>query len=347
MCWVLCDVRSRTCVAAAKGTGYTSPGLWARGRKGTACPEAFSLKAMAYSLKNHVDRHRRIARVMFLWAFLLLVAPGCSLKMPSWPARAWINGYQEAETLAHQRGTGMIICYRDTPPAREDKMLGTTRAALAQDSKHDYVGCILNKSYAWDRNYVAQFGVDRSPALIALHPDGTYQAHVGLLDFDGTRDFLAQANPPGRKPKWNRFLHYEPRYRWIHSLEQGQAIAKQSGRSMLVVYDRLWSKDRGRVMRMFSKPAVYRRFSSMVHVHVRQDWSLSEQVTTPYGTLRLPAIVIAKPDGRHQVLEVPDRYEAIIRFADKAGHPAREKASHASESRESDQTAGTTSLGSE
>lgn len=210
----------------------------------------------------------------------------------------------------------MIICYHNTPPNRLDQMLKTTRDAIAVDSKSNYVGCVLAKTYAWDRKYVAQFGVDRSPALIVLHPDGTFHSHVGFLNFGGIQEFLAGADPPGTAPQWNPFLHRNPRYAWLSSTEEAEAIAKESNRSMLIVFYRRWSKDLRSIKRMLRKPAVYRRFSEMVHVRSSRFWSYSEVLDTQYGTLQLPAIVIARPDGTYRVLEVPRSYDAIIRFAD-------------------------------
>lgn len=269
-------------------------------------------------IPNMSDRHRCVALIVAMAAPFLLLAPGCAIKLPEWHAHTWINGYQPAETLASEHGTGMVICYCDTPPNRPDKMLEAARDAIVNDSKSNYVGCVLTKTYAWDRKYVAQFGVDRSPAIIVLHPDGTYHAHVGLMDAQGVQGFLATANPPGSAPKLNRFLHREPRYTWVSSPEEAETIAKESDRSMLIVYYRRWSDDLQRVDEMLREPSLFRRLSKMVHQRSSSGWSTSDVLETKYGKLKLPAIVIARPDGTYHVLEVPLGYEAIIRFADSA-----------------------------
>jgi len=274
-----------------------------------------------------------------LIASCLPVAPGCALKQAAWESDAWVNGYESAEKRASERETGMVICYRDTAPNRPDKMIEATRDAIVEDSKSDYVGSVLAKSHAWDRKYVAQFGVDRSPAIVVLHPDGTYHAHVGFLDATGVKDFLASANPPGNAPKWNPYLHREPRYTWLGSIDEAKTIARDLNRSMLIVFHRPWSDDMHRLNQMLKKPAAYRRFSQMVHVRSGSPWSFSEVAETAYGTLHLPAIVIVTPDGSYRVLENPSGYEAIIHFADNT-EPNHE--SHATTT-----TPATTALGSQ
>ncbi len=254
---------------------------------------------------------------LVLGAIILPLANGCAIDQAAWEPDTWVNGYQEAETRASEHETGMIFCYRDTAPNRPDQMIEAARDAIANDVKSDYVGSVLTKSYARDRKYVAQFGVDRSPALVVFHPDGTYHAHVGFLDARGVQDFLASATPPGNSPIWNAFLHREPRYNWQQSTEQAETIASESNRSMLIVYHRPWSDDFQRLDRMLKNPAVFRRFSKMVHVRSGSAWSIASTAETKYGTLQLPALVIVEPSQNYRVLEGPSSYEAMIRFADK------------------------------
>lgn len=265
-------------------------------------------------------------------AFLLSLAigTGCAVKLPAWQENQWINGYESAEILASERGTGIVFCYRDAPANRPDATLRAACDVIADGSRSDYVRCVLAKDYSPDRKYVAQFGVDRSPALIVLHPDGTYHAHTGLMGSEGVGDFLANANPPGKTPSWNPFVHREPRYAWLTSTEEGEAAARAMNRPILIVFHRPWSNDLQRLRRMLREPAVFRRFSEMIHVRSGSLLSFSDAAETKYGTLQLPAIVIAQPDGTHRVLELPNSYDAIIRFADNTETNGDARATEAS-----------------
>ncbi len=64
------------------------------------------------------------------------------------------------------------------------------------------------------------------------------------------------------------------------------------------------------------------RFSDMVHCRIRLAGFSADAFISPYGALKLPAIVIAYPDGTHHSLEFPTSTEAIVRFADRC-HRAR------------------------
>ena len=44
---------------------------------------------------------------------------------------------------------------------------------------------------------------------------------------------------------------------------------------------------------------------------------------TPFGTVRIPALVVVDADGNHHVLEIPTSYEAIVRFGDRLAQPDR------------------------
>lgn len=253
---------------------------------------------------------------LIVGAMLISIALGCTIDQTAWEDGAWVNGYQEAETRASQLGTGMVICYRDTPTNRPDSMVQATRDVVADDVKSEYVGGILSKSHAWDRKYVAQFGVDRSPAIIVLHPDGTYHAHVGFLDPSGVQDFLASATPPGNAPHWNTFLHRNPQYTWQPSMELAEKIATDSNRSMFILYHRPWADDLQRLDRMLKNPAVYRRLAKMVHFRSGAPWTFENEIDTEFGKLKLPAVVLVQPNNDFRVLEDPSGYELIIRLAD-------------------------------
>ena len=251
--------------------------------------------------------------------FSLASSNGCA--STSGRIQRWINGnwaadYQSAERLARESNTGILILYTDIDLTRDDPMREAVKNKAAGGGTKDYVRCVLFRDNEPDRRYVAQYGVDRPPAMILAHPDGTYHARVGTLSEEGVAQFIAEANPPGLKPQLNPFIPRESNYAWITSFETARQAARESGRSMIVVLDRWMTRDWSRLRPMLDRREVHTRFADMVHCRPGSLWSLAGSVADHLGVRHLPAIVIVDPDGTARVLELPASYESIIRFAD-------------------------------
>jgi hypothetical protein len=237
-------------------------------------------------------------------------------------AKHWIAGdlaadYQAAERLARESNTGILILYTNIDLTREDAMRAAVKGAASGDAGK-YVRCVLFRDNEPDRRYVAQYGVDRAPALIVVHFDGTYHARSGHMSAEQTADFLASATPPGSRPKLNPFIPRESNYAWNSHFESAERVSRASGRPMLVVLNRWMTRDWRKLRAMLERREVYARFADMVHCRPGSLWSSSASAAARFGVKNLPALVIVEPDGNAQALELPASYEAIVRFADGA-----------------------------
>ena len=258
---------------------------------------------------------------MTIVAIELALGGGCASSINR--ARHWIVGgmeadYQTAERQARQSGTGILILYANIDLTREDPMREAVKAAAARSNAKGYIRCVLFRDNEPDRRYVAQYGVDRCPAVILVHPDGTYHARSGTMSAEQVADFLAAATPPGSIPKLNPFILREPSYAWNSDLQAAERIARESGRPMLVVLDRWMTRDWRKLRAMLERREVYSRFAEMVHCRPGSLWSSAGSAAARFGVKSLPALVIVQPDGSAKALELPSSYESIVHFADAA-----------------------------
>jgi len=212
----------------------------------------------------------------------------------------------------------MLLFFRAVDQSRPDPTLDALRSTPLKQQTAQYVLCSLYRSYEPDRRYVAQYGVDRAPALIVMHGDGTYHARTGVTSAAQISEFLAAAQPPGAAPVLNPYIPRETNYVWHSSLESAEAAAQQKGQSILIVFDRWWSRERRTLEKLLERREVYSRFADMVHCRPGSILGLDDQSMARFGVMNLPALVVVHPDGSHHVLELPTSYESIVRFADRA-----------------------------
>ena len=248
----------------------------------------------------------------------LMLATGCSSTWSRWRPNGWHADYSAAEARMAESGSEMLIFFRAVDQDRPDPTFDALRSAPLKQQTAKYVLCSLYRSYEPDRRYVAQYGVDRAPALIVVHGDGTYHARTGLTSAAQISEFLAAAQPPGGKPVLNPHIPRDVNYVWHSSLESAETAAQKTGQSILIVYDRWWSRDRRKVEKLLEHREVYSRFAGMVHCRPGSILGGDHQSMARFSVVNLPALAVVHPDGSHQVLELPTSYEAIVRFADRA-----------------------------
>jgi hypothetical protein len=85
---------------------------------------------------------------------------------------------------------------------------------------------------------------------------------------------------------------------------------------MVVVFYRTLSRDWARLEPLLNRHEVSVRLAPMVHCRIGLMRFLADAYITRFGALKLPAMVIAHPDGTYNALELPTSYEAIARFVD-------------------------------
>jgi hypothetical protein len=230
----------------------------------------------------------------------------------------WAADYETAERRVHETGRELLILYQESRPGARYPVEEALKEEALSKRIDGYVRCKLIKSYEPDRRYVAQFGVDRAPALILVHGDGTYHARAGTMSAADITAFLNEARPPGNRPVVNPYILRRARYDWHRTMEAAEEAASRSRKPILIVYHQSLTSDWRTLRKLLGRQEVYRRFADMVHCRIGVlTFSAVNQVPR-FGTLKLPAIVIARGDGTYDVLELPTSYEAIVRFADNA-----------------------------
>lgn len=271
---------------------------------------------------HRIPARRQRSRLRGLCLIAWLLNTGCSMPLVGSQASRWLADYDAAESAMHESGRPLLIVFKNNRKGAPDSVEAVLRSERFADFSDRCVCCVLQRSYEPDRRYVAQFGVRRAPALIVVHTDGTYHARSGALSAQEVKEFLAQAKPPGAKPRINPLIPREPRYAWYDTLAEAKTVASKTNRSMLIVYHRALTDDWPRLEKLLRRREVFVRVGDMVHGRVATVNLWSDKQETPFGTLRLPCIVIVLADGTYESLERPTSYERIVRFLDSVDRDA-------------------------
>ncbi len=260
---------------------------------------------------------------VLLWLLVAGVAgAGCASMPLNLGANRWAADYDSAEARVQETGRPLLIYFTNASTPRKDSTRRLLNRPAVRERTHDFVRCILFRSYEPDRRYVAQYGVARAPALIVVHRDGTYHAQSGPMSEKQVLDFLARTQPPGADPVLDPHLPRRPDYRWHETIEAAEVESKRSGQPILLVFDRRFSGDWRKLRGLLQSREVYTRAADWVHCRVTSWNAFGGTYISRYGTLKLPAIVAADPQGGYSVLEMPTSSEAIARFLDRAGKDA-------------------------
>lgn len=266
---------------------------------------------------------KQIARTGSLYAaaMALLFSIGCTGSLDRWVPGVWVADYEAAEQHIAETGRPMLIHYEKGSHQADKSSDAVLNSSLVKRLSANHVRCRLFRSFEPHRRYVAQFGVDRAPALIVVHRDGTYHSRVGLMSSAEAATFLVNAQPPGAKPRIDPYLPRSPRYHWHQRIEEAERTAQRAQAPVLIVFHRTLTSDWARLERILTRREVHTRFANLVHccVGVLNPWS--KAYITRFGALKLPAIVLLRRDGTFEVLELPTSYAAVALFADAALGP--------------------------
>lgn len=250
---------------------------------------------------------------------LAVVAGGCASLSPKRLTRHWwVTDYDTAERRARERAAEMVIYFSEDRIGTRDPLQEVLKDKALRRQLRDYVCCRLYKSHEPDRRYVAQFGVDRAPAWIVVHADGTYHQSQGPSGPEEISAFLAASSPPGRPPVINPLIPYEARYAWLEDLALAERMSEERGTPLLVVYYRRLAGDWAALERILKPREVFSRAGDMVHCRLGTPLPWMERFITGFGVLRLPALVVVRRDGGFEVLEKPLSAEAVARFLEEA-----------------------------
>jgi len=118
----------------------------------------------------------------------------------------WLNDYVAAELRQQRSQRDLLIFYKDYLDVTSGDVHTALNSPEVKTMTGDMVRCILVTDYEPDRAYVAQFGVQRAPALIIVRTDGTYHARVGPMSADDIVGLLASATEPGKTPNRDPYI---------------------------------------------------------------------------------------------------------------------------------------------
>ncbi|MCH7592505.1 MAG: hypothetical protein IH989_06985 [Planctomycetes bacterium] len=96
------------------------------------------------------------------------------------------------------------------------------------------------------------------------------------------------------------------------------------------MYHRTLSRDWRRLKKILDRHEVCLRLNDLIHCRIALPGFSRETAITPFGALRLPAMVIVRPDGQHVVLELPTSHESVVHFAESALSPDAPRAANPS-----------------
>jgi len=273
-----------------------------------------------------IARHRSVdwrfaAGISFICG-LLAGCTGATGRWASWSPDGWVADYDTAEARVRDGGQPLLIYFKsDRAPSRDPIRTALDQPMLPRRIDR-YVRCTLFRSYEPDRRYVAQFGVERAPALIVVHPDGSYHATSGHLEASGIASFLAGAAPPGRVAAYDPHIPRRPREDWLESLDVAEQVVRATDRPLLVVYARRFCSDWGRMRRLLDRAELVHRLTELVRCRIEVGTPFTDATITPFGALKLPAMVLARPDGTFDTLEMPTSLESVARFVDRSTNPS-------------------------
>jgi hypothetical protein len=235
-----------------------------------------------------------------------------------WPDGVWVADYERAEELAAESRQGILYLYtaldRTRPDDLRDHLADPTRRGVASG----YLPALLFQRNENDRRYAAQFGVQRAPAVIVVHPDGTYHSTHGRLSPESATQFLSQSSPPGAAPDWNPLIARRIGYAWHRDWAPAQAASQRTGRPIFVVLERWMSRDWDQLGPMLERREVQTRTVGMIPCRPSTMWSSSAGVAAKLGVTKWPAVAIVPVEGEAMILEMPNSYEAIVRFIDRS-----------------------------
>lgn len=213
----------------------------------------------------------------------------------------------------------MLIFYKAPLDRQSSLMEDVLEHGRAQPLLAGKTLCMLVNEYPPHRKYVAQYGVAQPPALVLVHPDGTYHRYDGPADLQHIGDFLVSAKAPGDRPKLSPQIPRTIDYRWEGNFEEAQAKAQRQNRELLIVYKWWLSGESTELIATFdSRPEVARHFTETVNCLLDMDYLPNRIHVRKYGVTQVPALVLVHRNGTYHAHTGPMSADQIVRFVSQA-----------------------------
>lgn len=228
----------------------------------------------------------------------------------------WSLSFDDAERQARRLEQPLLVVYKDAFDTKSAAVQDILLSPSIQPLLKNKVLVVLTTEYPPDRRIVAQYGVTRAPAVVLIHPDGTYNALTEVSTPEVLESFLDRSKPPGltpsTHPQVSRTLDYAE---WEGIYENAVARAQRQNRELLIVYKWWLSAESTDLLSTIqNRPDVARHFAPTVNCLLDYDYAPNREHMRRFGVTTYPAIVRVSRGGSYQVLSGPMNPQDITRF---------------------------------
>ena len=211
-----------------------------------------------------------------------------------------IADFDTALRVAAQQDKELFIYYQSWLSPDCGQMQDCVRSPSVQQALSNKIACILDESYEPYQRVVAQYDVDRYPAVILIHRDGTYHRRIGLLNEQQILNFLEISQPPGRPPLINPQIPRQVDLQWQADYEAAFELAREQGRRVFIFYKSVISvESTDMLFNVFQTPAVAAHFDGTVNCLLDWGYPPNRDLMARYGINDVPAVVMVNPNGTY------------------------------------------------
>lgn len=233
---------------------------------------------------------------------------------------AWVYTFNEAERIARPKEQPILLFYRDHLDVRSARINEALEQPETMRLIEGYVPCSLISAYDPNRRYVAQYGVLAPPALIVIHPDGTYHALQDVDDPVKIRAFISSAKPPGLKPSIDQAIPRPTDFliRAEGTYETAVDLAQRQNRKMMILYKWWLDADSNELITRMSRPEIASRCTETINCVLDWDFTPNRKHVAKYGVTKFPTIIVVHQDGSFQKREGLGNVQEIASFLSTA-----------------------------
>ncbi len=255
----------------------------------------------------------RPAAGVAILAAVLTAGVGC--------APQWVYTFVQAENRAKPAEKPILVLYRNHLEPDSTRLMEAVNDPRILRLTEGMVRCSLVSDYQPNRLFVQQYGVTAPPALIVIHPDGTYHSMSGVATVEQIADFLAKAKAPGHEPKVDIQVPRPPDFliRAEGIYERAVDKAQRQNRKLLIVFKWWLDADSNELLRRMMRPEVASRCTESINCVLDWDYIPNRAHVAQYGVEHYPAIIAVNRDGSFEVLRGLHTVEEIVAFLTRAG----------------------------
>ncbi len=239
---------------------------------------------------------------------ILLGSQGC--------APQWVYSYVDAERLAKPLEKPILVFYRHHLDARSGEILERLSQPPLAPMLNRYVRCSLISAYDPNRRFLAQYGVTSPPAIVIIHPDGTFHSLQEPFDTARIASFLGTSKPPGKLPRADIQVTRPPDYlfRAEGTFEKAVSKAQRQNRDLLILYKWWLNSDSNEMIYRMSRPEIAARCTETINCILDWDYVPNREHAANFGVTTFPALIVVHQDGSYQTRKGLGTVEEIARF---------------------------------